>query len=139
MIYGIGVDLVSVPRLRRALERHGERFAGRILTGEELGEFRRSTRPAHFLAKRFAAKEALVKALGTGFRAGVRASDIGVAHDPQGRPFLTYSARVEAMLAERGIGESHLSLADEEDQAVAFVTLLRAAGGAGVPPPGPPP
>ncbi|HEX22459.1 MAG TPA: holo-[acyl-carrier-protein] synthase, partial [Chromatiales bacterium] len=68
MIYGIGTDIVGVSRLQTNLDRYGERFAARILAESEMAAFRQTQSQAHFLAKRFAAKEALVKALGTGFR-----------------------------------------------------------------------
>jgi holo-[acyl-carrier protein] synthase len=126
MIGGIGVDLVEVARLHSGLARFGERFAERILTAAELDEFRVSTRPAHFLAKRFAAKEALVKAVGTGFRSGLALRQIGVAHDPLGRPYFVLSPAAARVLAERGLSQSFLSLSDERSHALAFVTVLRA-------------
>jgi len=81
VIYGIGTDIVAVPRLQVNLDRYGERFAARILTASEMAVFRETANKAHFLAKRFAAKEALVKALGTGFRDGLSLRDIAVAND----------------------------------------------------------
>lgn len=131
MILGVGVDVVRVSRMQSALDRFGGRFAERILTGEELDHCPGSRRAARFLAKRFAAKEALVKALGTGFRFGVGPRDIGVRHDPLGRPFLVFSPAAQGLLDSRGVVESHLSLADEEDLAVAFVTLMRQRGHVG--------
>ncbi|MCU0936313.1 MAG: holo-ACP synthase [Gammaproteobacteria bacterium] len=125
MILGVGVDVVRVSRVQAAVDRFGVRFARRILTGEEIGDLPGPRRAAQFLAKRFAAKEALVKALGTGFRYGVGPRDIGVRHDPLGRPFLVFSPLAQGLLDARGVAESHLSLADEEDLAVAFVTLTR--------------
>ncbi|MCU0934939.1 MAG: holo-ACP synthase [Gammaproteobacteria bacterium] len=125
MILGVGVDVVRVSRVQAAVDRFGVRFSRRILTGEELGDLPGPRRAAQFLAKRFAAKEALVKALGTGFRYGVGPRDIGVRHDPLGRPFLVFSPLAQGLLDARGVAESHLSLADEEDLAVAFVTLMR--------------
>ena len=124
MIFGIGTDIVHVARIQGSLDRFGESFARRILSLVELEEFVGDKRPAHFLAKRFAAKEAAVKALGTGFRGGVKLADIAVVHNEAGRPALTYSGRMAALLQERGVAESHLSLADEQDYAVAFVILL---------------
>jgi holo-[acyl-carrier protein] synthase len=125
VILGVGVDVVRVSRVQAAVDRFGVRFSRRILTGEELGDLPGPRRAAQFLAKRFAAKEALVKALGTGFRYGVGPRDIGVRHDPLGRPFLVFSPLAQGLLDARGVAESHLSLADEEDLAVAFVTLMR--------------
>lgn len=129
MIYGIGTDIVQVTRLQGSLDRFGEPFARRILTLDEFEEFHNDKRPAHFLAKRFAAKEAVVKAMGTGFRGGVKLSDIGVVHNDAGRPGLYYSGRTQALLAEWGVTDSHISLADEQDFAVAFVILLVRAPG----------
>lgn len=125
MIYGIGTDIVRVARMRRNLERYGERFAARILTPAELEEFRRDPRPAHFLAKRFAAKEAAAKAMGLGFRGGLQLSHIGVAHDPGGRPMLRFDGYAAEFIRRHGITAAHLSVADEQDHAIAFVTLGR--------------
>ncbi len=123
MICGIGTDIVQVARMAADLERYGERFARRILSARELAEFRGCARPAHFLAKRFAAKEAAAKALGTGFRNGLTLQQISVAHDAYGRPYLEYEGTAETLCNRRGISRSHLSLADEADYAIAFVTL----------------
>ncbi len=125
MIFGIGTDIVSVSRMQGALERHGERFAERILAATELQEFRQSGKPAHFLAKRFAAKEAAAKAFGTGFRDGLAMSDFIVGHDELGRPLLHFAGQAEAFCQQRGVGESFLSISDEKEHAVAFVTLLK--------------
>ena len=124
MIYGIGTDIVRVARMQASWARYGQRFAGKILTPAEQAVFSGDKRPAAFLAKRFAAKEALVKALGTGFRDGVKLGDIAVVHNSAGRPGLACSGRTLALMHSLGIGESHLSLADEQEYAVAFVILL---------------
>jgi holo-[acyl-carrier protein] synthase len=105
------------------IERHGDRFARRILTEQEYDDYRAAVHPGRFLAKRFAAKEAAAKALGTGFNAGVGLRDIGVGHEPGGRPVLLYSERVRDLCLSAGIVRSHLSLSDERDYAVAFVVL----------------
>lgn len=123
MIYGIGTDIVRIQRLDDNLARYGERFASRILADSELEGFQTSARKAHFLAKRFAAKEAAVKALGTGFRDGLNLRDIGVTNDELGKPVLVFSTRAQQELDSRGIGNCHLSLSDEQDYAVAFVTF----------------
>lgn len=123
MIFGIGTDIVRVARMQKNVERYGEKFAERILTPAELEEFRRESRPAHFLAKRFAAKEAAAKAMGTGFRDGLMFHHIGVGHDAAGRPRLEFTHEAAAFVAAHGITNVHVSLADEEDHAVAFVTL----------------
>lgn len=123
MIFGIGTDIVRVARMQRNLDRFGERFAERILTPAEREDFRAVQGKAHFLAKRFAAKEAAVKAMGTGFAQGVSMQHIGVNHEPDGRPLLEFDGVALAFLQAHGINEIHISLADEEDHAVAFVTL----------------
>lgn len=126
MIFGIGTDIVHVVRMAENIERYGERFAARILTDTELEEYRRAAHPANFLAKRFAAKEAAAKALGWGFRDGLTLHDINVGHDGRGRPLLEFSGRAVELLEELGVGEAFLSLSDERDYALAFVTLAKA-------------
>ncbi len=125
MIFGIGTDIVSVTRMAEALERHGERFAERILGESELNDYRQSKRPAQFLAKRFAAKEAAAKAFGTGFRNGLAMSHIVVTHDELGKPLLRFDDEAQRYCHEQGIGESFISISDEKEHAVAFVTLLK--------------
>jgi len=123
MIYGIGTDIVRIERIDKNLQRYGERFASRILSDNEFEGFQASARKAHFLAKRFAAKEAAAKALGTGFRDGLRLRDISVIHDELGKPILDFSPRGQEQLKIRCIGVTHLSISDEQDYALAFVTL----------------
>lgn len=125
MIFGIGTDIVSIQRVSDNLARYGERFAERILSAAELDRFRASARPANFLAKRFAAKEAVAKALGTGIRDGLSLRDISVENDPLGKPELVFSQRAQEKLRLSGIGNTHVSLADEQGYAIAFVTLER--------------
>ena len=123
MIFGIGTDIVSVGRIRDDLSRYGDRFAERILTAGELREFHRNANKVNFLARRFAAKEAAVKAMGTGFSNGVQLHDIEVTHDEQGKPLLAFHGRAREFMQERSVAVAHVSLADEQDHAVAFVTL----------------
>ncbi len=125
MIYGIGTDIVGVERMRHNLERYGHRFAERILTDDELKDFEAVVNHAHFLAKRFAAKEAVAKAMGTGFIDGLSLRHIGVTHDGLGKPVLVFSGKAEEFILREKIVSSHISLADETDYAVAFVTLGR--------------
>ncbi len=125
MLVGIGTDIVRIARFEAMLERHGRRVAERILSAEELVEFAATARPANFLAKRFAVKEAVAKAFGTGFRDGLSLRHIGVAHDSLGKPSLRFYAQAEVMLNTAGVGETHVSVTDEEEFAVAFVILLR--------------
>ena len=126
MIHGIGTDIVAVARLRASLDRHGERFAARILTEAELAGFRQHANPANFLAKRFAAKEAMAKALGTGFRDGLSLHDIAVSNDELGKPSLVLSESLQRRLRAEGVTGTHLSLSDEREYAVAFVIVERA-------------
>lgn len=123
MIFGVGVDIVEIARLRRSFDRYGERLARRILTTDELVELARARRPERFLAMRFAAKEAVSKAFGTGFREGVAPRCIGVHHDPRGKPTLVFRGAVAERARECGISASHVSLADENEYAIAWVVL----------------
>lgn len=123
MIHGIGVDVVRTARIARVLERHGERFARRVLASPEWAEFRAAGDAPRFLAKRFAAKEALAKALGTGVRAPATLLSMWVGRDALGRPELHFDAELAGWMAERGIHRHHLSITDEEGLAVAMVVL----------------
>lgn len=124
MIIGIGTDIVRVSRMTRNLERYGDKFAIRILTSNEFSEFSQHKRPANFLARRFAAKEATAKAMGCGFRDGLMLSHIGVEHDELGKPTLTYCDKAIEVCKRLKVAESHISLSDEDEYAVAFVTLV---------------
>lgn len=123
MIFGIGTDIVRISRMQKNLERYGDKFAERILTIDELSEYQEAASKPHFLAKRFAAKEATAKAMGTGLAHGIQLSQIGVTHDNMGKPLLVFSGSAETFLAEHAISSTYISLADEEEHAVAFVTL----------------
>jgi len=124
MIYGIGTDIVHINRMRDDLDKYGDKFARRILTEAEFAEFQGKSNQAAFLAKRFAAKEATAKAMGTGFSQGLSLHHIGVEHDEAGKPVLEFSGVAEKFLQEKQIKQTHLSLADEREYAVAFVTLV---------------
>ncbi|OIP16550.1 MAG: holo-ACP synthase [Betaproteobacteria bacterium CG2_30_59_46] len=123
MIYGIGTDIVAVGRIEQALKRHGDRFARRILAVVEWDDFAASVHRARFLAKRFAAKEAFVKALGTGMRHPATWHNINVTHDALGRPGFGFSPDLTQGLAQRGIRKHHLSISDEAEMVVAFSIL----------------
>lgn len=122
MIFGIGTDIVAIARLADMWQRHGERAVERILAPEEHEDFYRARDPGRFLAKRFAAKESLGKALGTGIRAPVLLNAIAVTHDEQGKPFFRFGAELSAYLATRGLA-AHLSISDEREFATAFVVV----------------
>jgi len=129
MIFGIGTDIVHIERIQNNLKRHGDAFAKRILADAEFEEFRESAQQASFLAKRFAAKEAMSKALGTGFRDGLSLRHISIIHDVRGRPGLICNGKADELLRAFDICACHLSLADEREYAVAFVTLETASPG----------
>ena len=122
MIVGIGTDIVAVSRMTEYWQRHGERGLEKMLAPEERDDCRASAAPGRFLAKRFAAKEALGKAFGTGVRAPLLLPDIAVVHDALGKPSFRCSPALAAHFAERGLA-AHLSISDERDYAVAFVIL----------------
>lgn len=124
MIFGVGTDLCSIARFERMLATDGDGIARRILSASELDEFAAARRPAHFLAKRFAAKEALGKALGTGIRAPVLLRAIAVTHDSLGKPLFSYDDELAAWLVGQGL-RAHLSLSDETEHALAFVVVER--------------
>ncbi len=120
MILGIGTDLVEIARIEQALART-PRLPERILTVDELDAFRRHARPALFLAKRFAAKEAAVKALGTGIGRGISWQHFAVSHDALGRPLLHVSGAAAQRATDMGISHWHLSYTDERAYVSAFV------------------
>jgi holo-[acyl-carrier protein] synthase len=126
MIYGVGTDVVEIGRIEKALERFGERFARKILCQPELERFRGHRLPASYLAKRFAAKEAFTKALGTGIHAPANWHGVWVRNLPSGKPVLEFSDPLRSLLTQRGIANSHLSLTDERGVAMATVILERA-------------
>lgn len=123
MIVGIGVDIVDVSRIERLMAQYGERFAERVLAPAERAAFKASGRPNWFLANRFAAKEALSKALGTGLRYPVTLHAISIASDEIGKPAFAFHGPLPAYLAGRSIGRHHLSLSHEKGLACAMVVL----------------
>ena len=125
MIVGIGVDTVQVRRIREALNRHGVRFAEKLLTPLELQRFNAHGQPARYLAKRFAVKEAFSKAMGTGIRNPVTWRKIGTAHDENVAPTIAMHPDLQAFAQARGVTHTHVSVTDEEHHAVAFVVLER--------------
>jgi holo-[acyl-carrier protein] synthase len=127
MILGIGSDLVDVGRIEKVIERHGERFIARIFTPAERARAERRANPAATYAKRFAAKEACAKALGTGLRNGVFWRDMGVVNLPSGRPTLKLSggalARLKAITPQGFEPRIDLTITDEGPMAQAFVVI----------------
>ena len=123
MIHGIGSDIVEYARFERMLARYGDRSAERVLSGREMPEFLSNTDPARLLAKRFAAKEAFAKAVGSGLRDPVSLRRISITHDRLGKPVLQFDEVLRTHLAQLGISGHHLSISDERNMIVAFVVL----------------
>ena len=125
MIYGIGVDVLELKRIEETYAKFGERFVQRLLLPREQEQLRRTARPSRFIAMRFAAKEALVKAMGTGFAHGMWIRDVGIVQLPSGKPEPIYSERGEAKRRELGIGDGHITLTDEAGLIVAVAVLMK--------------
>ena len=123
MIFGIGTDIVEYARIETMWARYGARFAARVLSDCELPGFKPSLHAARFLAKRFAAKEAFSKAVGSGLRDPVSLRRISITHDGLGKPVLQFDEVLHTHLAQLGIGGHHLSISDERNMIVAFVVL----------------
>lgn len=123
MIIGIGTDVASIPRIERVLERFGERFVNRILTPQERVRYEGTRLKASHLAKRFAAKEAFSKAIGTGIHPPFNWHSVSVGRDARGKPNVVPSTEMAAYLASLGVTHSHISLTDDAGVAVAFVVL----------------
>jgi holo-[acyl-carrier protein] synthase len=131
MIFGIGTDLVEIARVTSTYRRFGRHFVERLLMPVELQGFERlastEARAVRFLAQRFAAKEAIVKALGTGFAHGLWVRDCGIAPNAWGRPQVVWSARGRALVVSLGAGEGHVTLSDEAGLVLAVAVLEAAA------------
>lgn len=127
MIFGIGVDVLETKRVGRTLERFGARFIDHLLMPQEREQLARTRRPERFIAMRFAAKEAIVKAMGTGFAHGVWIRDVGVVQNSWGKPEVVFSARGDRVRRGLGVGEGHVTLTDEAGLVVAVAVLMKAA------------
>jgi len=123
MIVGIGVDLVNIDRVRVIAERWRERFLSRLYTDAERRDCLARPSPYASLAGRLAAKEAVLKALGTGWSDGIRWRDIQVLNDRSGCPHATVSGRVQALMLRAGVTGIHVSVSHDADYAVAQAVL----------------
>jgi holo-[acyl-carrier-protein] synthase len=127
MIIGIGSDLIDIRRIEKTLERFGERFINRVFTPVEIKRSERKAQRIPSYAKRFAAKEACSKALGTGFRAGVFMKDLGVVNLPTGQPTMALTngaaRRLEALIPDGHEAKIHLTITDEPPYAQALVII----------------
>lgn len=122
-IIGIGTDIVSIQRMQKIVERHGARFAEKTLHPEELVIFNTAVNPVPYLAKRFAAKESVAKALGTGIGKHVHLQEIQTCNDERGKPYLKCHGATQQFMQNLGVVESFISLSDEKNYAVAYVIL----------------
>lgn len=124
MIYGIGVDLLRVERMAETHARYGERLERRMLHPAEREALRSARNPANFLAKCFAAKEAFVKAMGTGFN-GIAMQEVGLVRNALGRPSYIFAERLQAQMEAEAIVASHVSLTDDDGFVCAMAVLER--------------
>ncbi|MFT6394726.1 MAG: holo-[acyl-carrier protein] synthase [Methylophilaceae bacterium] len=123
MIYGIGTDIVEVGRIESSIEKFGDDFAKRILAESEMPSYLATSIKSRFIAKRFAAKEAFSKALGTGLRVPVTFQNIAVSHDALGKPILVLAKELQDFLTVKNISHMHITISDEKNLAAAFVVL----------------
>lgn len=124
-IYGIGTDIIKCARITKAWHDHGDNFARRILSAEELATLSQlANNHAAFLAKRFAAKEAVVKAFGTGFREEVLLTNISIVNDQLGKPAVNLSGATKEYADKLGIISWQISIADEQEYVVAFAIAM---------------
>ena len=120
MIVGVGVDIIKVKRLRGVIDRHGDRFLDRVFTDEEVEYCRRCARPFERFATRFAAKEAVLKALGVGWQKGTRFLDVQVCNNELGAPAVELVERTLEISRELNVQTVHVSLSHDRDYGVAY-------------------
>ena len=123
MIYGIGTDLVDIERVKKVLSKNRDGFVKRVLSEHEQALFTNKADSAAYCAKRFAAKEAFAKALGTGIGRVVSFQDLTVRNNENGKPHFIPSEKLRQFLVEKNIKQAHLSISDESKNAIAFVVL----------------
>ena len=128
MIYGVGTDVVEVSRIAKALERFGDDFAKKILSPEEFLVFQKNNLKENFLAKRFAAKEAFSKAIGTGFRDNLNFKDINITNDKLGKPSFVVTDKIKKIIKKQfkiSSFDFFLSISDEKKYSIAYVILQK--------------
>ena len=123
MIYGVGTDIINIERVEHILTKNKEGFVRRVLSEHEQALFANKGDSASYCAKRFAAKEAFAKALGTGIGKIVSFQDLTVRNNDSGKPYFIPSEKLRLYLLSKNIKHAHLSLSDEKYNAVAFVVL----------------
>ena len=123
MIYGIGTDIVDIERVKKILSKNRDGFVKRVLSEHEQALFTNKAESAAYCAKRFAAKEAFGKALGTGIGRVVSFQDLTVRNNENGKPYFIPSEKLRQFLVEKNIKQAHLSISDESKNAIAFVVL----------------
>lgn len=124
MTIAIGTDIVEIQRIASALERQGDKFVQRILTESEIVEYQARGNSVAFLAKRFAAKEAIAKALGTGIGRGISFQHMIVSNNSDGAPQVELQANAAERLKQLGGSKVLLSLSDEKNYALAYVAII---------------
>jgi holo-[acyl-carrier protein] synthase len=122
-LYGIGVDMVNIDRIQNIHDKYGDRLAQKILHPEEMKLLNQEKNPVHFIANRFAGKEAAAKAFGTGFSRGITMKDFGFIRLDSGKPKLVLSQKMQSLFNREGIDKSHVSFSDEPPLSIAFVVL----------------
>jgi holo-[acyl-carrier protein] synthase len=135
LIYGVGVDIIRVKRIGEALERWGDRMVKRVLSREEeegMGRIGDESARILFVAGRFAAKEAVLKAIGIGHQLGVRWGDVSIVSDTLGKPEVYLSGKALGFAMERGIERVLVSITHEGDYAMAFAIAIGSEGGRGL-------
>jgi holo-[acyl-carrier protein] synthase len=119
-IHGVGVDIVSKERIRKIHQKYGIRFAERLFAGQELKEYHRAGDKDSFLAKRFAAKEAISKVLGTGITSSIHLRDLILTHDERGKPLVVLEGPAREQMHALGMDAILISITDEKEHAIAF-------------------
>ena len=125
MIFGIGTDLVELSRIKKIFDRFGDHFAQKLLMAEELESFYKNKNPIRFLGMRFAAKEAIVKAMGTGFSKDIWIKDVGINNLQSGKPITIFSDRGLKKLEKLDINDIQISLSDEAGLVMAFCIAIK--------------